>query len=643
MCGLTGFLSLNSNGQPPRLRDESWTILERMTATLKHRGPEDSDVWLAESGAVALGHRRLAILDTSPLGHQPMTSPCGRFVIIYNGEIYNHLSLRPELESHGVAFRGHSDTETLIAAISVWGVRATVERCNGMFAFAVWDKRERTLTLTRDRLGIKPLYYGVTRGDGDARTLLFGSELKPLRQHPDFDATIDRTAVQLLMQHCYIPAPRSIYAGIRKLPAGSLLTVPIDHTNGDLPEPVRWWDIRDVADLQRSAVFSGSQEDAINRLEELLSDAVGARMLSDVPLGAFLSGGIDSSLVVALMQKQSSQPVQTFSIGFDEEQYNEATHAKAVASHLGTQHTELYVTPQQARDVIPQLPTMFDEPFADSSQIPTYLVSQLARQHVTVSLSGDGGDELFGGYNRYFHLLSRWRMINRVLLRRLAATGCNTVGAMLPRGRWRDRFQYRAHLLGTRNAAELYQHGNLHWPRHSPVVLDASLPDSLYWQQDAWLPSDEPIEQWMWLDAATYLPDDILTKVDRASMAVSLEARVPLLDHRVFEFAWSLPLNRKVAGGEGKLPLREVLSRHVPRELFERPKMGFGVPIDAWLRGPLRDWAEALLGEDRLRREGIFDPAPIRHKWSEHVSGQTDWHYHLWDVLMFQSWQEAQA
>jgi asparagine synthase (glutamine-hydrolysing) len=646
MCGLTGFLSLNADGRSPqRSRDESRAILERMTESLRHRGPDDGDVWLDETGRVGLGHRRLSILDLSPAGHQPMTSHCGRFVIVYNGEIYNHLHLRPELEARGIAFRGHSDTESLVGAISVWGVEATLRRCVGMFAFALWDHRERTLTLVRDRLGIKPLYYGLARGSDGDRVLLFGSELKPLRQHPDFEAAIDRTAVQLLMQHCYIPASRSIYESVQKLPPGGMLTVPCDWKSPDLPQPVRWWDIRQVADSQRQTAEAGASEDAVDCLETLLRDAVGSRMLSDVPLGAFLSGGIDSSLVVALMQHLSSRPVKTFSIGFEEDGYNEATHAKAVAEHLGTEHTELYVTPQQARDVIPHLPTMFDEPFADSSQIPTFLVSQMAREHVTVVLSGDGGDELFGGYNRYFHLWKRWQKLSRIPGRRAIAATFGAIGRALPSGRWRDRFLYRSQLAGLADAGALYQHGNLHWPQTDPIVIGAGPADTLYWQRDRWIGHEvptEPFEQWMWLDAATYLPDDILTKVDRASMAVSLEARVPLLDHRVFEFSWMMPLDGKVAGGEGKQPLRQILSRYVPRELFERPKMGFGVPIDAWLRGPLRDWAEALLDESRLRREGFFHPEPIRKKWAEHLSGQTDWHYHLWDVLMFQSWLESQ-
>lgn len=643
MCGLTGFLSLSDAGQSPdQSREDARAALSRMTATLHHRGPDDGDVWIDERAQAGLGHRRLAILDLSPQGRQPMVSACGRYVLAYNGEIYNHLSLRAELESLGTVFRGRSDTETLLAGIAAWGIRDTIRRCIGMFAFAVWDTRDRLLTLVRDRLGIKPLYYGVARRNG-RHTLLFGSELKALREHPDFDPGIDRTAVQLLLQHSCIPAPRTIYEQVFKLSPGSMLTVGADAESAVLPRPVRWWDIRQIAERQRALPCEMSSDEAIDQLEHLLSDAVQARMLADVPLGAFLSGGIDSSLVVALMQQQSSRPVQTFSIGFEETDYDEATYARSVAGHLGTQHTELYVTPRQARDVIPQLPELYDEPFADSSQIPMFLVSRLARQHVTVALSGDGGDELFGGYGRYFHLYERWRSLERIPSRALLAAACARIGAVVPDGRWKQRFLYRAHLFGTGNAAELYQHANLHWPATEPVVADAEPSDTLYWRPADWAKSDHPIEQWMWLDAATYLPDDILTKVDRASMAVSLEARVPLLDHRVAEFAWSLPPDWKVAGGQGKRPLRQLLKRHVPEHLFERPKMGFGVPIDEWLRGPLRDWAEALLDESRLRQEGFIDPDPVRRKWTEHLARRADWHYHLWDVLMFQSWLETQV
>ncbi len=631
MCGFAGFLEF----APARSRDESVRLVEQMTNRLTHRGPDDHGQWLNESGTVAMGHRRLSILDTSQHGHQPMTSPCGRFVLAYNGEVYNHLELRRELQQGGATFRGQSDTETIVAAFSEWGIASTIERCVGMFAMAVWDTHQQSLTLIRDRLGIKPLYYGLSHGG-----FLFGSELKALRVHPAFDSSLNRGAISRFLQHSYVPTPHTIHSNFRKLPAGSALTISASKkltSNADLSSVNVWWDAKSVAQQSLSNPVSDSHDAMVERLDELLTDAVRLRMLSDVPLGAFLSGGIDSSLVCALMQKQSDRPVQTFTIGFEEAGYNEADHAKRIAQHLGTDHTEYYVTPDEARDVIPRLPEMYDEPFADSSQIPTFLVSQLARQHVTVALSGDGGDELFGGYNRYFHIRDRWLQVSRIPCRKLISKLLSVPGNLLA-GRWRDRFLYRANLLGMNSAGALYQNANLHWPPGDNLVLNSTDASSTYWNQDAWLHAENPIEEWMWLDAATYLPDDILTKVDRASMAVSLEVRVPVIDHRVFELAWSLPFDSKVSSNNGKLILQDVLSRYVPREMFERPKMGFGVPIDAWLRGPLRDWAESLLTERRLRDQGLLNPEPIRRKWQEHLSGKTDWHYHLWDVLMLQAW-----
>jgi asparagine synthase (glutamine-hydrolysing) len=631
MCGFAGFLEF----APARSRDESVRLVEQMTNRLTHRGPDDHGQWLNESGTVAMGHRRLSILDTSQHGHQPMTSPCGRFVLAYNGEVYNHLELRRELQQGGVTFRGQSDTETIVAAFSEWGIASTIERCVGMFAMAVWDTHQQSLTLIRDRLGIKPLYYGLSHGG-----FLFGSELKALRVHPAFDSSLNRGAISRFLQHSYVPTPHTIHSNFRKLPAGSALTISASKkltSNADLSSVNVWWDAKSVAQQSLSNPVSDSHDAMVERLDELLTDAVRLRMLSDVPLGAFLSGGIDSSLVCALMQKQSDRPVQTFTIGFEEAGYNEADHAKRIAQHLGTDHTEYYVTPDEARDVIPRLPEMYDEPFADSSQIPTFLVSQLARQHVTVALSGDGGDELFGGYNRYFHIRDRWLQVSRIPCRKLISKLLSVPGNLLA-GRWRDRFLYRANLLGMNSAGALYQNANLHWPPGDNLVQNSTDAGSTYWNQDAWLHAGNPIEEWMWLDAATYLPDDILTKVDRASMAVSLEVRVPVIDHRVFELAWSLPFDSKVSSNNGKLILQDVLSRYVPREMFERPKMGFGVPIDAWLRGPLRDWAESLLTERRLRDQGLLNPEPIRRKWQEHLSGKTDWHYHLWDVLMLQAW-----
>lgn len=638
MCGIAGFWG----GAPEA------AIAERMARRIQTRGPDDSGVWMDEAAGLALAHRRLSILDLSPAGHQPMVSTCGRYVLVYNGEIYNHQDLREELERAGGAYdwRGHSDTETLLAALRHWGIQGALERLNGMFAFALWDASERTLFLARDRMGEKPLYYGRS---GD--TFLFGSELKALTAHPAWRGEVDRDALALYMRHNYVPAPWSIYRGIAKLPPAHF--VAIRDGGRDVGDPVCYWDLRRVAE-RGVAAAAGEPEALTDELDALLRDAVGRRMMADVPLGAFLSGGYDSTTVVALMQAQSERPVKTFSIGFHEGEYNEAQHAKAVAKHLGTDHTELYVTPEEAMAVIPRLPTIYDEPFSDSSQIPTFLVSQMARRHVTVSLSGDGGDELFYGYGRYFAGERVWGALGRVPLpvRRLAAwiaqhapgRALEHAMAVLPK-RLRiqhlaDRLPKLAEVLAHQDGQSFYRSLVSHAKNPEELVLGASEPDTILSRPDR-LPTLSGLrEQMMLMDMMTYLPDDILTKVDRASMAVSLEARVPLLDHRLVEFAWRLPTDLKYRDGQGKWLLRQVLYRYVPRALMERPKMGFGVPIEHWLRGPLRDWAEALLDEKRLREEGFFDPVPIRRMWQEHLSGARRWHYHLWDVLMFQAWLE---
>ena len=567
----------------------------------------------------------------------------------FNGEVYNHLRLRDALEREGrlvSAWRGHSDTETLLAGFDAWGIEATLQRGIGMLAFAVWDKHTRTLTLARDRLGEKPLYYGW-QGQGAQAAFLFGSESSALRRHPAFAADINRDALAMYMRHNCIGGVHSIYSGIHKLAPGHMLSVSLA-----APEPVvrAWWSGATVARQGVAQPFAGSPDEAVDALEALLREAVGQQMMADVPLGAFLSGGIDSSIVVALMQAQSSRPVRTFSIGFHEAGYNEAEHAKAVARHLGTDHTELYVTAQQALDVIPKLPSLYSEPFADSSQIPTFLVSQLARQHVTVSLSGDAGDELFCGYNRYQMTAGLWSKLSRIPrpLRQLAAglitavppAAWDKLRSVLPMSRVGDKLHKGAAVLGSRSVADLYCGMVSHWADPASVVLGATEPASVLTGAAPNLQGLNDVERMMALDMLSYLPDDILAKVDRAAMGVSLETRVPFLDHRVVEFAWGLPLDYKLRNGVTKWPLRQVLYRHVPRELIERPKMGFGVPIDQWLRGPLRDWAETLLSESRLRQEGFFDPAPIRRKWAEHLSGQRNWQYHLWDVLMFQAWLE---
>ena len=647
MCGLTGFLG----GPLALVRDEAEALLSRMGDAIIHRGPDSGGVWSDHACAIGLAHRRLSIVDLSAAGAQPMVSHSGRYVIAFNGEIYNHLRIRDALERDGltgVPWRGSSDTETFLCGLEAWGLVPMLRRSIGMFAMAVWDRQERTLHLARDRIGEKPLYYGrIENEQGSA--FVFGSELAALRRHPCFKSDIDRGALVSYLRHNYIGGEASIYKGIRKLPPGGMLSVSLAR-----PDPVvhHWWSGVDAVIRSAGERFTGTATEAVDSLESLLRDAVGQQMVADVPLGAFLSGGLDSSTVVALMQSQSSRPVRTFSIGFNEPGYNEAEHAKAVAKHLGTDHTELYVTHEQARAVIPKLPSLYSEPFADSSQIPTFLVSELARRHVTVSLSGDAGDELFCGYNRYLLTSSIWskaailpRPVRLSMARAVLAVGTrrwDAIGGLFSMSLLGDKLHKGASLLSSRTISELYRSMVSHWDDPESVVLGATGSPSVLDDLSQRLHGLGDIERMMALDLLTYLPDDILVKVDRAAMGVSLETRVPFLDHRVVEFAWSLPLSYKLRDGVTKWALREVLYRHVPRALMDRPKMGFGVPIGSWLRGPLRDWAETLLAEPRLRSEGFFNPAPIRRKWSEHLSGQRNWQYHLWDVLLFQAWLEEQ-
>jgi asparagine synthase (glutamine-hydrolysing) len=645
MCGIIGFLAQTDV-------DRSSATASRMADAIIHRGPDDSGVWVDEAASVALAHRRLAILDLSPAGHQPMLSVSGRFVMAFNGEIYNHMELREELA--GQIWRGHSDTETLLTAFERWSIETTLKKSVGMFAFALWDRETRMLTLARDRLGEKPLYYGWQN-----RTFLFGSELKALKEHPAFRGEVDRDVLTLYLRHNYVPAPYSIYKGIFKLPPGAYLTLAASNAaSAALPVPTFYWRALDAAAQPVREDLDDAT--ALAELDAGLRRSIAGQMVADVPLGAFLSGGIDSSTVVALMQAQSRRPVKTFTIGFHEKGYNEAEHAHAVAAHLGCEHTELYVTPEQAMAVIPRLPELYDEPFADSSQIPTFLVAQLARQHVTVSLSGDGGDELFGGYNRYFWAARIWRGlgsaphalragVSRAMIGLSPASWnrlFDVAGFALP-ARFRyanpgDKLHKLAEMLAARSPEEVYLYLVSQWKQPADLVPGAAELPTVLTDRQRWAPLERFESRMMYLDQMSYLPDDILVKVDRAAMGVSLETRVPMLDHRLVEFAWQLPMRMKIRNGQGKWLLRQLLYRYVPKELIERPKMGFGVPIDVWLRGPLREWAEALLSAERLQQEGYFNPEPIREKWREHLSGRRNWSYYIWTILMFQSWLERQ-
>jgi len=649
MCGIAGFLSHREAVEEDLLR-----IAENMADRLRHRGPDDAGAWADAGAGIALGHRRLAILDLSPEGRQPMVSRSGRWVLTYNGEVYNYRRLREDLPD--VPWRGSSDTEVVLAAVDRWGLEPAVDRFVGMFAMAIWDRSERRLHLVRDRLGIKPVYYGRC-----GRTFLFGSELKALRAHPAFDAEIDRSALTGLLRYNYVPAPHTIFAGIRKLRPGHILTVSANGFVGDDSECERpYWSARHVIERAKADPLRISESEAEQQLDALLSDVVRCRMVSDVPLGALLSGGIDSSAVVAQMQRHSSRPVRTFSVGFRESGYNEAHDAKNVADHLKTEHTELYVDPAEALAVIPELPRLYDEPFADASQIPTYLVSRLARQHVTVALSGDGGDEVFGGYNRYFWGRSIWNRIEHLpmAVRGAMKSGMTALsprtwdaiferlGPVLPRKlRQRipgDRLHKLSNAVMAASPEEMYLQLASHWDDPEDIVVGGREPACAATDR-AGMPSLEDFtERMMYLDLVSYLPDDILTKVDRASMGVGLELRVPLLDHRLVEFAWRLPLAMKIADGEGKRILRKVLYRYVPPALVERPKMGFGIPLDEWLRGPLREWAEAQIDPLRLRREGFLESDLVHREWNRHLSGVTNRQYNLWGVLTFQSWLEGQ-
>lgn len=633
MCGFVGFFK-------PLGFDKSLSeaIVKSMGHCLWRRGPDSAGSWLDAESGVALAHRRLSVVDLSRAGHQPMVSASARYILVLNGEIYNHLELRSQLYASSNPWRGHSDTETLLAAIETWGLEKALQALVGMFAFALWDRQERILSLARDRMGEKPLYYGWQKG-----SLLFGSELKALRAHPQFEAKLDRNVLPLYFRHGYIPAPWSAWKGIRKLPPGTWVSFSVQDQD-QMPEPIPYWSLAKTAQKGQANVFIGSESDCVDTLERLLGQSIAGQRLADVPLGAFLSGGVDSSAVVALMQSQSNRPVKTFTIGFDEAGFNEAEHAKAVAKHLGTDHTELYVTSDQARQVIPLLPQIYDEPFGDSSGIPTYLVSKLAREQVTVSLSGDGGDELFGGYSRYSGF-QRWHKRMAWIpsgMRDLMSAGARSL-PVSGGSRSQRRLALLTGVLAVKHPASLYRALNGHWLPEDDLVPKST--EAAYWLTAGALEMkpNESLDHALLADMMLYLPDDILVKVDRAAMANSLETRVPLLDHRIVEWSWTLPQSLKARGGHQKWVLRQLLYRHVPKHLIERPKMGFGVPIGEWLRGPLRDWAEDLLDPYAMENEGWLRSEPVQRKWREHLAGGNNWEYHLWDVLMFQAWLREQG
>jgi asparagine synthase (glutamine-hydrolysing) len=646
MCGLTGCWTKKTDSS---LR----ASVQAMSQTLHHRGPDAGAIWVDESQGIGLGHRRLKVIDLSENGAQPMHSACNRYVLVFNGEIYNHQALRAELEECKLAptWRGHSDTEILLAGFVAWGVIATLQRAVGMFSLALWDKKSRRLTLGRDRFGEKPLYYGWL-GKGNCQTFVFGSELKALRAFPNFDNPISRDALALYFQFSTVPAPYSIFQDIFKLEPGHVLVLQDEGFSHRAIKIEPYWQLTDVANKGISNPI-GDEIEAIELLESTLRESVEQQSIADVPLGAFLSGGVDSSLITALMQDQSSRPIQTFTVGFDEIEFDESPYALAVAQHIGTEHHELRVTSKDALNVIPDLPEFYDEPFADSSQIPTYFICQAARQKVTVALSGDAGDELFGGYNRYFWGKRIWSkvawlpMVARQLLGRgISLFPVSTWDAMnyiLPSHYQTTNLGDKAHKMAYRldrvkNLDDLYRSLLITWQEGNDLVKHSNKLPTILDDNNIVDNISESQQRMMFWDSLLYLPDDILTKVDRAAMSVSLETRAPFLDHRIAEVAWRLPLHMKIRDGQGKWALRQVLYKYVPRDLIERPKAGFGIPLGEWLRGPLRGWAEDLLNQDRLQSEGYLNPTLVRKTWQQHLSQRYDWPHHLWPVLMFQAW-----
>ena len=638
MCGISGFIDHSPKGVSYNLSE----VATQMAQALYFRGPDHGGVWEDHRHSVALSHRRLSVIDLSPSGHQPMLSKDTRYVLTYNGEIYNFLELKKALIDMGHTFSGTSDTEVLLQACVVWGVKKTIEQCIGMFAFGIWDRQENTLTLGRDRLGIKPLFWAYFD-----HLFIFGSELKALQAHPRFRPSLDFSAMATYLRFGYIPSPRSIYTHVHKLEPGCLMTFQA----GQPPLIEPYWDLRNIAIQKTRNPWRLNEQETLSQFEHVLGEAVRQRLVADVPLGAFLSGGIDSSTVVALMQKYSHQPVRTFTIGFQETANDESVHAKKIAAHLGTNHQEFIIEPHHIFDVLPKLADWYDEPFSDISQIPTFLVSTMTRQEVTVALSGDGGDELFAGYTRYFKLSQRLHMLEKIppvlrpILSAIAGIPPALLNSSLPYlpaklTKLTKKLRNFSQKLGGADIEGQYRQLISRWEHPLELVPNATEEYvTIHSDQQLHIDFPDPITRMQYCDMMTHLPDDILAKVDRASMGVSLEVRVPILDHRVVEFAWSVPFHMKIREGQSKWLLRQLLHQYVPPHLFERPKMGFGIPIGQWLRGPLREWAEDLLSEHSLKRDGILNPAPIRKRWEEHLSGTHDRTRSLWTIMMFQTWR----
>jgi len=654
MCGIAGYISDDG-------ASDFKTNTQNMLDALKHRGPDDSGVWLDSKSGVALGHRRLSVLETSNAGSQPMTSSCGRYVIVFNGEIYNHLSVRDELKKLNTSdlsnlsnanfhWRGGSDTETLLESISKFGLKKALKTSVGMFAFALWDIENKTLSLGRDRFGEKPLFYGWNRGQ-----FVFASELKALQKIPKFNNPINRDALSLYFQFTNIPSPHSIFEDIYKLEPGHFLILKRNELSKKIIQISPYWSLINEAEKSQKNIIL-NEDKAIKMVDSQLRKTLSEQSIADVPLGAFLSGGIDSSLIASLLQSQSDKPIQTFTVGFDEKAYDESIYADAVARHLGTDHHEIRVTSKDAINVIEKLPNLYDEPFSDSSQIPTFLICQAARQNVTVALSGDGGDELFGGYNRYFWGPVLWNRIKWLpfpvrkilgnMIKLISIDNWNRGNNFLFRSDAIPNLGHKAHKFSNsikrvNSFNSLFLRLVSEWLEEDKLVIGAKdLPtkfDNINTIKDY-----QPESIMMLIDSLTFLPDDILTKVDRASMGVSLETRAPFLDHRLAELAWRLPQDMKMRGKEGKWILRQLLDKHVPRKLFERPKAGFAIPIGEWLRGPLREWAEALLERSLLREQGFLDVDLVHKYWNEHLRGDVDWGGRIWSILVFQAWLERQ-